>query len=586
MKKWFALILEIILLVFSLLGCGTSKDTPVETTISLPELSWPQNELASLVPVPASQYGEVQTSTKDQVSILVMQTGQEDYYSYVNSCENSGFNNVEIETDAEFKATNAAGYRLEICECGNAEMLITIRQPLRKINISVDCGFNLLFNKYDVSMYWNGIEAGVIPHGEEVQYHFDVENGTYTVAFTKVGSTSPQGTVTIDVYEDADVTFDISCGGDEITIEQTYISMRPLADNEVRMPTAYNDFLYEHYDNAISKLTELGFENIKTVAQYDIYWGITDEGDVGEISINGNKNFDVGAIFEKESEVVITYHMLEENDPSRIIMQKDSSEYERLNYEYVEQELKALGFTNIVFVDKLITNTGYHTGEVAKVEINYGGFVAGESFMPTEKVEITRYKVDPVEAEPPITVTISSESLVGTHFSEAELILREMGFKNVTLCENITYDSEVIPETISCIEIDVDYSFMPGEMFAADAEVILSYWKYEKFTSDYDLAFIRRAQDYSLYYLFDIDAKKVAYFSTADTGVDYGTFKGEFSTGIIINWKHGQWTELFTYGGNGSKAIVVDGNGFEWEYVETDLFNAHKRMNEVSNAIS
>lgn len=510
-----------------------------------------------------------------------MQTSQEDYYAYINNCAEHGFSNIETESETEYKATNLEGYRLALTYNGSSEMRIVIRQPLRKINISVDCAFNLLFNKYDVNMYWDGVEMATIPHGETADFHIDVDDGTYTIEFRKVGQTSPKGNITIDVYEDADITFDISCGGDEITIEQEYISMRPLTENEIRMPVAYTDFLYEHYENIAAQLSALGFTNIETTALYDIYWGITDAGEVGEISINGINNFSEGAIFAKDAKVIITYHMPEEDDPSRINMAKDSSEYAGLNYTYVEQELKDLGFSNIVFEDEVTTNACYHTGEVVEVQIKYGEFEAGESFMPDDEIVITRYKVDSVDEKPSITITADGTSFVGMHYTEAESKMREMGFTNIAYRERITYDSEVIPETIDFVEIDYNLDYRVGEMFDADAEVVLAYWKYEEFKSDYELAFIRRMQNYSIYYMFDTDAKKVAYFYTDDTGVSYASYWGDFAGGITINWTNGQGQEKFTYKGSGSSAILTDANGNAWEYMETDLFNAQERLDEL-----
>ena len=153
-------------------------------------------------------------------------------------------------------------------------------------------------------------------------------------------------------------------------------------------------------------------------------------------------------------------------------------------------------------------------------------------------------------------------------------------FKNIEYRESITHDSEVTPETIDYVEIDNNYSYNPGEMFNADAEIVLAYWVYEEFKSDYEMAFVRRMQNYSIYYMFDTDSKRVAYFYTDDIGVSYASYWGDFAAGITINWTNGQGQEKFIYTGNGSKAVLIDANGLEWEYIETDLINAQKRLDE------
>lgn len=547
-----------------------------------PVIEWPQNQLAELIPVPASIYGEVEVSTDDQVQILVMELGQEDFNTYKKSCAEVGFTTVIQESDSEYEATNIEGYRLAVSYVDTEGLRITIRQPLRSVDITISCTPNLFFNKYNLSVYWNGEEKDTIAHGQQATYHFDLENGTYELEIRKDGYTRPAETIEIDVFEDAEITYKVSCDDDAITVTQEeYISMRPLSDNEIRMPNPVSAYRYENYESVVAELTNLGFTNIETVPVYDIYWGVTDEGDVDSVSIAGITDFSNGAIFEKDAEVIITYHMAEEDDPSRIKVTKNATEYEGLNYTYVEEELKGLGFTNIVYEDEITTNTCYHTGEVVEVRINYSEFETGDSFMPDAEVKITRYRVDSTEAKPSLTVTMNGDDFSGMHYTEAETKVREMGFKNIEYRERITHDPEVTPETIDFVEIDYIYSYKTGEMFDADAEVVLVYWKYEEFKSDYEMAFVRRVQNYSIYYMFDTDAKKVAYFYTDDTGVSYAFYWGDFASGITINWTNGQGKEKFTYSGNGSTATLVDANGNSWEYVETDLINAQERLDDL-----
>lgn len=98
--------------------------------------------------------------------------------------------------------------------------------------------------------------------------------------------------------------------------------------------------------------------------------------------------------------------------------------------------------------------------------------------------------------------------------------------------------------------------------------------------SEYEKAYIRDMSNYDLYYMFDTDTKKVVYFGTNDTYIENGTYTGDLVTGVTINWSHGEWTEKFTHS-SGSKATLIDGNGFDWEYKVCDVATAQKELDKL-----
>ena len=57
--------------------------------------------------------------------------------------------------------------------------------------------------------------------------------------------------------------------------------------------------------------------------------------------------------------------------------------------------------------------------------------------------------------------------------------------------------------------------------------------------SIYDIAYVRELNEYSLYYLIDMDSKIVRYFSTNDTGVQVGTISGEMNSGMKMYFDYG-----------------------------------------------
>ena len=65
------------------------------------------------------------------------------------------------------------------------------------------------------------------------------------------------------------------------------------------------------------ELSDAGFTNISFEILYDIVIGWTDEGEIDSISIDGKTDFEKGDIFKKDVPIVITYHMMEEDDPNK-----------------------------------------------------------------------------------------------------------------------------------------------------------------------------------------------------------------------------------------------------------------------------
>lgn len=96
--------------------------------------------------------------------------------------------------------------------------------------------------------------------------------------------------------------------------------------------------------------------------------------------------------------------------------------------------------------------------------------------------------------------------------------------------------------------------------------------------SEYELAFVRHLQNYSLYLMFDTDTKTAAQFGTDDTYLYKGPYTGDFSSGITIAWDHGQFTEQFVYQDGSSTGTYIDGNGFDWEYSKCDLEEAQSLL--------
>ena len=99
----------------------------------------------------------------------------------------------------------------------------------------------------------------------------------------------------------------------EITIQ--YHSEQQAADDQVKITTSSKDFSGENYEEAIADLKEMGFTNVKAAPLGDMKKGwpsLHGEGDVKEVSIGDVTKFSAGELFDKNDEVLVSYHSFPE----------------------------------------------------------------------------------------------------------------------------------------------------------------------------------------------------------------------------------------------------------------------------------
>lgn len=152
-----------------------------------------------------------------------------------------------------------------------------------------------------------------------------------------------------------------------------------------------SEYKHKNYEEVTTALKTLGFTNIKYEILYDIVSGWTDNGEVESVSIAGKTDFTRGDVFSADAEIIITYHMPEEENPSKIAMPMGSDDFYGKQYSEVKEILQGLGFTNIS-TDSITDYFDRKTdGEVASVRIDAVSFVVGDKFGSDDKVSITYY---------------------------------------------------------------------------------------------------------------------------------------------------------------------------------------------------
>ena len=83
-------------------------------------------------------------------------------------------------------------------------------------------------------------------------------------------------------------------------------------DQKIEVTTSAKDFKKENYKDVEAVLKDTGFKNIKKEKKEDLVTGwLAKEGEVEQVSIDGDSDFAEGASFDKDSKIVITYHAFE-----------------------------------------------------------------------------------------------------------------------------------------------------------------------------------------------------------------------------------------------------------------------------------
>lgn len=186
------------------------------------------------------------------------------------------------------------------------------------VGVTIDFIPNIIFDKYDVSFSVDNNRKGTLIHGEDGEFEFRIKEGEHTLSFTSKDNASVKGEMKIDVTSDVDVAYQISCHSDKIDVEEIYIDYRTtLANDESKILCTQYDFIGENYKTVDSSLKEMGFTNIITKPVYDIVWGITEEESVSAVTIAGKDDYRRGDVFKKDTEIIITYHMMEEDATSK-----------------------------------------------------------------------------------------------------------------------------------------------------------------------------------------------------------------------------------------------------------------------------
>ena len=312
--KWLLLGIAALLTVLNVMSYSWEAENKNKPTSN-------QTSDTSIAAVPvAAPYGAAECLEQDYTTI------QAAFYA-------AGFTNIEAEKVEDLQATDvdkvntidaiSVGGKTDFTkeqEFQSDDEVLIRYHGYAKCNVKIHVDFvpNLIFSKYDVNLLLNGIEEGTLTHGEDQDFEFSIDPGEYTLTFESAESSSVKGEVTLTVDCDIEASYKIACSSDKVSVETLYVDrLTELADGEVKLDVAASEYKHKNYEDVAAALKTLGFTNIKYEVLYDIVLGWTDDGEVESVSIADKTDFNRGDVFPADAEIVITYHMPEDDDPNK-----------------------------------------------------------------------------------------------------------------------------------------------------------------------------------------------------------------------------------------------------------------------------
>lgn len=308
----------------------------LDSAMEMETITWPDSEMAKLLPVPKSTTGKIYSDDEDGFSVYIGNTTIDDYNAYVKACGEKGFTVDAQKKDKTFSAKNADSYKLSVDYKGNNVIYISIAEPEFDVTIEVECVENWIFSKYDVELSIDDEFEGTIPHGDKETFKVVLNRGKHTISFESAEDDTLDGEVEVEITKNETIKLKISCssfGVDVETISGTTVTddNKGTAGNETAESTENTEpetpkikmtdksAAYKDMDKAeVEKIfKDMGFTDVSFVEV------ITEDttvvsGTVTTVKAN-SKFFEKGDSFSSDTKIEVVY----------LQYQKPNSEYEK-----------------------------------------------------------------------------------------------------------------------------------------------------------------------------------------------------------------------------------------------------------------
>lgn len=300
----------------------------LDSAMEMETVTWPDSNLAKLLPVPKSTTGKIYSNDTDSFSVYIGNTTIDDYNDYVKACEDKGFTVDKQKKAKTFSAKNADSYKLSVDYKGNNVIYISVAEPEFDVTIEVECVENWIFSKYDVELSIDDDFEGTIPHGDKKSFDVVLKRGKHTISFESAEDSTLDGEIEVEITKAETVKLKISCSSFGVDVE--LVSGTTAKDNNSKetasntentqkptdtagAPDVWTNLLEKHYEDVKKQFEDAGFTNITCVAhEIDYNENNVFEGSVVNIAIGENGDictFEKGEQWSKDIKIRIDYRV-------------------------------------------------------------------------------------------------------------------------------------------------------------------------------------------------------------------------------------------------------------------------------------
>ena len=544
MKKLISLLLATLLLLCLLTACNPNAE----------EIDWINIKLGYVLPEPQSNLMDIFSNDDEDLSVYVYKISKNQYLEYQRWCEKEKGFNIETETILDsFYAYNKDGYYLSLYYNDNQD------------NMHIKLNAPIPMEEFILPTY---AATGGLPVPESKMGHFNWSNEKGF--FLYVGETTKDNYM---LYKDACIAagftidpYEYSKGYSATNIEGYKVSLNYRGFNTFSLEFSVPESNNEKPDNI-------------------------EESDRIEYSLDYSDAASFETALNEGEKVKGSIVRFEVNDyKPNSILGINCWAGEHLNF--ISEEELDVGKGNIIVAQI----TAEPTKTLGSWVIFYDVLSIGGEKIEDSTPESS--ETHPTE----ITLTMSADDFKGMNYNDAEKIFREMGFTKFKY-QTVRTETESAADTIYYIDITEwifgDTDFVKGDKFDVDSTVTFWSYKYEApvapspvfySTNDYETAkkgntgvFSYRSKGvfYDIYWIIDFYEGYVYYFLEGEDNSFCDRLKigsGTLNDAITITYHDGGeiWSYKlhFKYIGHPETLIMVDQNGFIWEYSTVDLDDA------------
>lgn len=300
-------------------------------------IEWENIVLNEFLPVPPSNLGKIRINSADSLMLDIEEVSDKDFDDYKKTCVKQGFNVDQDASGISFEAFDKAGYKLNLIYYGSQKSLsITLSKPMElseiewpkneltnmlpvpksktgKISSDNSDHFFVYLGKTSLTDY-NAYVQSCSEQGFNVDYQ---KGDDYYYADNKEGyslSLNYKGgnIISVEICAPKAETTDAANTAAPISNEKTEAANTTTIASHIdgiAMPFSAAAFESKNYSDVVERLTSAGFTNVKAIPLDDLKIALLhDEGDVKEVSVDGETDFLSEDRFPADAEIIIYYH--------------------------------------------------------------------------------------------------------------------------------------------------------------------------------------------------------------------------------------------------------------------------------------